>query len=410
MKRSSISPGVYVSNDASGAATYWARPTVRGRRTWKKLAAVKPAAAVKEYIGKDWTGSTGSLAELAQLYVAAGCPNKRLEERPVDFLTAETARVTNLVKFFGPLPAATIRIHDLPRYRAWRIKHIRFGEGDRTVDKDVQTLSNLLNYGVATGTLEFNFIRAGRPRFQRASAVRHARDVAPPDASTIHKIADFFFDSVRSEVHGWISLFAMFNGCRISETLRLRLDAKTDQQAGFIQWQNGPDGKAIDGRLSLERSKDGVNEFAIIGPDFAAMIDCFHRWHAARFPNSPWYFPSPFAKLSKGRQYLTADEKHGTVDIGAFGHALVRATKELNLPHITPHGYRSYYVTKRRSDGEPDTVIAGEIGDVTVTLMQTTYGKRPKNWTGGEKLTWRPAEGLPAWSRWASAESKVVSL
>ena len=33
---------------------------------------------------------------------------------------------------------------------------------------------------------------------------------------------------------------------------------------------------------------------------------------------------------------------------------LVKAAKSLDLPHVTPHGFRSFYVTKRRSDGATD--------------------------------------------------------
>jgi hypothetical protein len=55
-------------------------------------------------------------------------------------------------------------------------------------------------------------------------------------------------------------------------------------------------------------------------------------------------------------------------------------------------------------------VIAGEIGDKTVSLMQSTYGDRPDNWTGGTALSWLPSVGLPAWQRWQAAESKVVAL
>jgi hypothetical protein len=63
-------------------------------------------------------------------------------------------------------------------------------------------------------------------------------------------------------------------------------------------------------------------------------------------------------------------------------------------------GFRSFYVTKRHSDGATDTVIAGEIGDKTVALRQTTCGERPKNWIGGEPIRWLPAHGKPSWQSW----------
>lgn len=386
MTRTSISPGVYVD----GSGRFWGRPVIRGRSTWRLLRAVKQREAIKEFATADYAAPAGNFASLAELYVASGCPDKKLKPRAEGFTVAEKQRVASLVSFFGTLPAADLRLDDCLRYHKWRVRSVRFGTGGRTVDKDLTTLSNVLNYAAARRLIPFNYIRAGRPKFQEN--VRHSREVAPVSADVIHRLADEMFATVRTEVMGWQLLFAMFTGCRTSELLRLRLDAANDQQAGFIQWR-----VAGDGRLSLRRSKKGVRPFAIIGPDFAQMLDCFERWHAARFPKSPWYFPSP----ANSQQ---------PVNNGALGHALTRITVQMALPHITPHGLRSFYVTKRRSDGVADAVIAGEIGDKTVSLMQSTYGDCPDNWTGGTALGWLPREGLPTWRLWSSAESKVVAL
>jgi integrase len=405
MTRTSISPGVYVD----GLGRFWGRPVIRGRSTWRLLKAVTQRAAVKEYSNTDYAAPAGNFASLAELYVKSGCPDKKLKPRPEPFTTAEKARVTRLASFFGNLPAADLRLDDCLRYHKWRIRSIRYGTGGRTVDKDLNTLSNVLNYATARRLIPLNYIRAGRPKFQEH--VRHSREVAPVSADVIHRLADEMFGTVRTEVLAWQLLFAMFTGCRTSELLRLRLDARDAHAAGFIQWKSqtpDPGPQTPDGRLSLQRSKKGVNPFAIIGPEFAQMIDCFRRWHAARFPDVPWFFPSPVGKLTKEGAFATS--VLAAVDLGALGHALTRFTAALDLPHITPHGLRSFYVTKRRSDGAPDAVIAGEIGDKTVSLMQSTYGDRPDNWTGGTALSWLPSVGLPAWQRWQAAESKVVAL
>lgn len=388
MTRTSISPGVYV--DPQGR--YWARPLIRGRRTWRLLKALKAAAAVKENALIDWQSPVGTFAELAQLYLDSGCPNKKLETRLESFQIEEKRRVGFLVKYFGRMKARDIRLGDIPRYKVWRMRLIQRGTGERTVDMDTNTLSNVLSYGVAHGVLEFNYVRSGRPRYRVEKDVRHSREVAPADASVIHRLADEFLSSVRSEVFGWQLLFAMFTGARTSELLRLRLDAPNDQSPGFVQWRT-----STDGRLSLCRSKAGVNPFVIIGPEFADMLPCFKRWHESRFPKNPWYFPSP-------------KRAGAVVDTCALGHALARATAALELPHITPHGLRSFYVTKRRSDGDSDLIIASEIGDMTVALLQNTYGSRPANWTGGEAMSWLPKEGLPAWDRWRQSESKVSAI
>lgn len=379
-----IAPGIY--QDDTGA--FWARPWIHHRRTWRKLKAVKIREAMKEAAGEPWTSESENFHSLATLYVDAGCPNRRLEPRPPAFVTTEARRVETLRAYFGPMPISEITLPILPRYNAWRRRLVKRGPGARTVDKDLNTLSNVLNYGVNLGQLAVNPVGRMRPRYQAATVVRHAREVAPASADDIHRIAGMLFEHSRSEVFGWQTLFAMFTGCRTSELLRLRTDAACPDDPGFIQ----------NGYLFLgRRSKGGVNPWAMIGPEFSSMLDCYHRWHTERWPLSPWYFPSP-----------TRSGQH--VNNTNIGHALARACADLGLAHVTPHGLRSYYVTKRRSDGVADTVIAGEIGDQTISLMQTTYGSRPANWTGGQSLGWRPTSTLPVWMRWQPEERKVVSL
>lgn len=380
-----VSPRLYQRADG----VYFARLLLRGRRTWRRLKAIKLRAAIAEVANTKWEAPAGTLAELADLYTAARCPNRKLEPREETFTQAETARVTRLKAFFGRLPAASIRLADLPRYKDWRIRQIKKAVGgERTVDLDLVTLSNILSYGVATGQLEFNYISRGRPCYRRAADIRHSRAVAPASAEIIHRLALHFFDTQRSEVFGWQALFAAFTGCRTSELLRLRLDADAPGEPGHVA-----------GNILFlgQRSKHGIDPWVNIFPEFAAMLTAHRRWHAELYPESPWYFPGRYPGQP--------------VDRHAFGHALRRACAALGLPHVTPHGFRSFYVTKRRSDGLTDTQIAGEIGDKTVALMQRTYGARPANWTGGKVLTWLPSDSLPAWQKWLpSSPSKPAPI
>ncbi len=377
-----VAPGLYQNEHGA----FYARPSLHGRRTWRKLKARTLKNAIKEHANKNWDAPAGNFRDLAQLYLAHHCPDRRLQPRPTSFTTDETARVTRLVSYFGYVPAASIRLADLPKYHAWRKRKARYG-GDRAVDKELCTLSNILNYGVATGALEFNYIARGRPRYRQEKDVRHSRAVAPATADIIHTLAEYFLASVRSEVFAWQAWFAQFTGCRTSELLRLRLDAADEDAPGYISGN----------MLFLgRRSKSGINPWATIPTDFAPMLRAFFHWHKARFPKHPYFFPSP-----AGCQ---------PVDAGAFGHALTRACASLELDHITPHGFRSFYVTKRRSDGASDPQIAGEIGDKTVSLMHTTYGARPTNWTGGKLVTWLPENRLPAWNQWLPPEPLTMEV
>jgi integrase len=79
-------------------------------------------------------------------------------------------------------------------------------------------------------------------------------------------------------------------------------------------------------------------------------------------------FPSPFAP-EKVR------------DASAIRHRLTAACKVLDLPHATPHGLRSYFVTRARESGLSDAEIALLIGDKTgPAIISHTYGDiRPEH-------------------------------
>jgi len=381
VKRTAASAGVY-RDDAGG---YWVRPWINGRRTWRKLKALKLPAAQREAGRTEWVPKAKTFADLVQLYRSAGHPNRRLEESTTDQIKEESPRIDQLVGYFGKFKAGEIRIAHLHGYKKWRLARVkRSNTGERTVDLDTNTLSRVLTYGVNTGLVEFNFVKSGRPRFRKDADVRHARDVSPTSADAVHQLADLLFAEPRSEVLGWQLLLAAFTGCRTSELLRLRLDAKP-----------GDPGHHDGDHLHLgRRSKGGVNPFAMVGPEFRELLKAHRAWHKlAKRP--PFYLPGKIAGQP--------------VDECALGHALKRLTTRLGLSPITPHGLRSFYVTKRRSDGASDVQIAGEIGDQTAGLMQTTYGARPDNWTGGKAISWLPAHGQPAWLRWGGG-LKVDSL
>jgi integrase len=394
MKRTAIGAGAYV--DEQGR--FWERP---GGKTWRLLRSVDTKReAIRVASARDPHTVGRKFAALAQLYKDAHCPDGRLKPRLEAFTTDEVSRVDRLVAHFGHRPADKITVADIPAYYAARQAEMRTGlTGHRAVDKETQTLSNVYRYAVAARLFPFNPVATGRPRYQTAESIQHSRKRAPKTADVIHQVAGELFDSVATEVSGWFCLFAMFTGNRISELLRLRLDAKDENAAGYVQWRQ--DDRAGDnfplGLLHLgARSKHGMNPESIIGPEFAAMLVCFDNWHRSRYPESPWYFPS-FAGDGPIHRRIVHDH-------------IVSAAARLKLPHITPHGFRSFYVTKRRSDGATDTVIAGEIGDKTVALMQTTYGERPKNWLGGAAVMFVPKEGSPAWEVWKSENRQEIDF
>ena len=391
LDRQLIAPRTYV--DQHGR--FWSRPTINRRRTWRLIVDGKgvpvrrKSSAVAQSLNTDWRPNTENFASLADLYVAAKCPTRKqkFKQPSDDFIADETRKAAKLKEFFSKCPVSEVNdLLQIPLYAKWRLKQFKKGKGSRAVDKEIQTLSNIINYAVfGTKQERLNFIMANRPRYHVVHSSSRAR--MPESANAIHRLADFFFTesqndgrALRSEVFGWMSLFHMFTGVRTNELLRLRLDAKPEEC-----------GARVNGWLHLgRRSKSGVNPYAQIYPEFAAMLECFDRWHADRFPKAKEYFPGPA----------------GPLDETSYSKAVSRAARKLGLSHITPHGFRSYCATKHLRDGKTHAEVAAIIGDKTASLIGSTYADAP----GGAKLFWLPGQGMPAWSLWQDQAAKIARI
>lgn len=396
-----IGPRTYA--DAKGR--YWARFPVNKRYTWKLLAGVKTKRAAIAAAQSATADTPHTFAALAQAYLDEGCPTRSqasLSQTPL--FRAEQKRMTGrLVEYFGTQDIAAVNDPDqLENYGQWRRKQFVEGRGGRAITREWQTLSNIISFAMRrVKTVKFNFARSARPTRKFYKVKSRSRQRMPESADMIHQVADSFFaGSPRSEVFGWMVLFAMFTGCRTSELLRLKFNAR---QTGPDQYEPGyitpadtarmnPVYAGITSLLHLERSKGGINPCAVVGVEFEQMIQCYKNWHQARFPKCQWYFPGVMG--------------NAPVEPRSLGHAMTRACRGLDMPHITPHGLRAYYATKRRRDNISDAIVAAELGDKTVALVSLTYGETP----GGVPLKWTPDEGLPSWLRWAEAESKIVKL
>lgn len=390
-----IGQGVYADDDGA----FWIRPTINGGRTWRKLAAIKRREAMAEGaamlsdqkraafgLAKDpFRATTGETVDaLISDYLAARAPNRKLEPRSPAFVAAEAGRLKWIREWAGRMPPADLRVSHCHEYRQWRLRRITKGTGDRTVEMELVSLSNVLSYGVARGFLDVNLLKHGRPRYRTQDTIRHCRDVAVASGDELHVLADALFADPRSEVLGWQLLFEAMTGCRTVEILRLRMDATTRDVPGFV------DGNY----LFLARAKRGVHPWALIHRDLQEVLDCHRAWHRERFPDCPWYFPGKSGIACVTKNALTQRLRHLCIEVG--------------LPHRTSHGLRSFYVTARRSMGVSDTQIAAEIGDKTVDLIATTYGDLPPNWSGGTVMSWRPTGKPPSWQRWADPENKVI--
>lgn len=412
--RKALGGGVY-KDDRKG--TYWIRLSLNGKRTWRRLDAKTERFAKEEARAKlsDYARSKVGTAKspfaravdtfdkAADTYLEAQCPDRRLQTRDEAFCAVERDRIKYLKKFFGRTMISEIRLPLLPRYKDWRVKNRlkKHFSGLRSVDLELVTLSNVLSYSVSLGHLDINWIQRSRPRFQIASNVKHSRERSIESGDVLNAIANYFFKSPKSAVMGWLTLFSGMTGCRNTELLGLRRDAKNPDDPGFIEG----------GYLFIRRAKSGLNPYLQLTGEFGETVDAFLEWRDLHFIRSPWFFPGrPANKRKSGKEVSSKaiGELHGRMRKDSFRHALYRASQELGLPRCSPHGLRSFYVTKRRSDGAPDIQIAAEIGDRTVSLISQTYGDVPPNWFGKHKISFRPSTGEPAWKLklWKKSEEQ----
>lgn len=369
---------------------FYERPTIGGRRTWRKLEGhtlklareslaqrrTDQARASRGMARDPYAPKPVTIGTLIELYIAAGCPDRFDQVKAGHQEIKELSRLKILRPFWADRDPESIAVQaDCRRYRESRRRSASPGKGGRAVDLELNTLANVLRFALQRGKILENPLAAGRPRFAPA-VVRHSRDLAPANGEELHALAAHLFEDKRSESLGWQLLIQAMTGCRTSEVLRLRWDAGPGH-AGFVEkdW------------LWLSRAKGGVNPFALVHPALAETLKALAAWRALRgWQSSPWFFPSP--KVS------------GAAVISTALTAALRSASPLVVGRqITSHGLRSYYVTVRRSQGVLDSQIAAEIGDRTgAPIVVSTYGAIPPNWQGREGIGWMPEKSPPAWA------------
>ena len=109
--------------------------------------------------------------------------------------------------------------------------------------------------------------------------------------------------------------------------------------------------------IHVRRSKKGVFPFVLLLPELAGVLRKMKRKATGKF-----LFPSPF-------------DPEEPRDDSNYRRRLKAACQALKLPHVTPQGLRSYFVTQARQSGLTDAEIAQLIGDKTgPSLIAEVYG------------------------------------
>jgi integrase len=136
-------------------------------------------------------------------------------------------------------------------------------------------------------------------------------------------------------------LFLAYSGLRIGEALALDWES--------VDWQQGV--------IHVQREKRGCNPFVPLLTELAQLLQDMKQRAGGYL-----LFPSPFNPDAPRER-------------SAVGHRIAAACKALDLPHVTPHGLRSYFVTQCRQSGLTDAEVAALIGDKSgPAIIASTYG------------------------------------
>lgn len=366
---------IYYFRDQSGGRDRWVSlktkskkkaldylDQVNRQRTLEKLGLAAPAPLMSRLL---------SLGELIGFFVNAGCPKSSGKPRTPSNLQSTKLYCAKLV---GHLGGSRINDMNASLWNEYCEKRIREGAGDATIDKEFQTLRSVFIHAAqhpnTTGITDPPAMRWVRKRYAAKDA-QHCRDFQPDNADELHEIASHWITGPpKLATPGWLVLFQAMIGQRISELLRLRMDAGTIKTPGFDDGEN----------LWLYRSvtTKGTASFSVIHSALREVMTKHREWHSQTYPDSPWYFPSSQAN---GKVHLQARR---------VIYVLARWSR-LDGRKRTTHGMRSYYVNVRRSQGEIDAKIALEIGHRSTNLIVSTYGE-----VLPVKIGWEP-EGKKAW-------------
>lgn len=357
-----------------GVGVIYARVRVNGKPTWRSTGTDTPADA-RKWLAKwqkdDWLLKNGielkgvvlqrqrvTVREVVDSYLKAGCPTRTMRSKSSYTVRNERYFLNPVLVYFGAIPAASLTLGDCDNYLDWRTsggyvatftvrgkpQTMQTRGGKRAVDLELVVLGNALSLAARRGMLNSNPLK-GRGRYTCASEVRHCREVAPSPEG-LKRLETWFRG--RQE-HGVADLvcFLAYSGLRIGEALAMEWES--------VDW--------VEGILHVKREKRGIMPWTPILSEMEALLRDMQKR-----ATSYLLFPSPFVP-----------EK--PADASAIRRRIRVACKTLDLAHVTPHGLRSYFVTRARESGLSDAEIAMLIGDKTgPAIIAHTYGDvRPEH-------------------------------
>jgi hypothetical protein len=356
-------------------------------------------SAFADFLAARQNAAGITLGELAKQWQQAGYPTDDGHPRAAGASARLAQFLGYALKYWATKRATTVTRANLLDYATWRRAHTARGTGDRATDLELNSLSCMCAWAVATERLAANPF-ASRPRFRRADDVTHCHQRMPGSDEELHQILAWLFSSDQPShqvAGGWLACCAL-TGLRPGEPATLQRHAELAQPpANPRDLAPGTVFKARDGRrmMKVQRLKNGQNPYVHLHPAASDFLDTWRQWLEAdpELKASPYWFPQP----GHPDRPLIWDSHTGPLN-----DALRDAAAGTGLPAYKPHGFgRAYYVRVRRSQGADDTAIASELGQTSNgELIRSTYGD-PADMAGGAQFDWLPdakpdAKALPA--------------
>lgn len=195
-----------------------------GKRTYRSLK-TKNLKLAKEKFYRLQAGN-GNIAEnkltvedILKNYEQDGYPDETLAKRTERTEKDEKRHLALLRKFWPMILVQDVCDPVCDRYFRWRKRNLRQGSGERSTDRELNTLHNAFKYAKRKGLIRVNPL-ADRPKYQKSSSVRHCREFCPNDADELHSATAILFQHPNSVVLGFQMLSEAYSGLRTIEVLK----------------------------------------------------------------------------------------------------------------------------------------------------------------------------------------------
>lgn len=375
-----VARGIYIDKDGK----FWARGKFGGKMTRRRLYGRTLSEVQQEITMRDLS-TVLSFDALATTWIERGCPRVEYRVRGEAYAARAKKYLAMPRVKWGDRRADTISKLDRNDYPRWRMELTRKGSGEATVDLELSYCRSLYAWALENELVKTNPF-TGMERIQDPKTVVHCTAKAPLSADDVHRIGKYLLEKdVRTESFGWLFLWLAHTGARVGEMAGLPYQP---QRVDGRRPLGDCDGKS----LVLMRYKTGSEQEVPLQLEGSRLWRAFTHWHDSRYPQSAFWFPSPFGESTRH------------VVPNALNAALNKACDALGLKRVTPHGCRSFFAGVVRNRLDDDRLAADFMGHANPDILRKVYGGRM---TEREGLALDPVEVPLAYAAWMPAENVV---